>query len=170
MQITINGLSAESIEKAANRVRRLQRSYERKNRQFVQELTKIGINVMYENLVGYGDSEIPEPNNPHVMMGHKEGIMRATLRLRGEDVMFVEFGAGVHYNTPAGSSPNPLGVELGYTIGSYGMGQGANDYWYYEEDGVVYQSYGTEATMPMYKADVAIKQQFASIARSVFGS
>ena len=170
-KITIDALSAESLEKAAQRVRKLQKTYVNRNREFVRQLTDVGIKVIYMNIWGLGDSEPPEPNEPHVIMGNKDGVMTATLRLRGEDVMFVEFGAGVHYNTPAGQSPHPLGVELGYTIGSYGHGQGANDYWYYtDDDGYMHQSYGTEATMPMWKADQEIRQKFASIAKQVFGS
>lgn len=168
-QIRINALSADSLSKAAKRVRKLQQTYVNRNREFVKRLTEAGIKVIYMNLWGEGDSEIPEPNTPHVMMGNKSGHMTATLRLRGEDVMFVEFGAGVHYNTPAGSSPHPKGAELGYTIGSYGFGQGANEYWFYEDDdGYTQLSYGTEATMPMWKADMEIRQKFVGIAKSVF--
>jgi hypothetical protein len=38
----------------------------------------------------------------------------------GTDAVFMEFGAGVYYNGAVGSSPNPLGAVLGFTIGSYG--------------------------------------------------
>ena len=168
-KVTIDALNPDSFTRAANRVRKLQRTYANKNRVFVRRLTQKGIRVIYQNLNGDGDSEYPEvPNEPHVVMGAREGVMTATLRLRGEDVMFVEFGAGIYYNGPAGGSPHPLGVELGYTIGSYGQGQGAQDHWFYEKDGDTYFSKGTEATMPMWKADQAIRQEFASIAKSVF--
>ena len=167
-KITIDALNPDSISKAASRVRKLQRAYVNKSREFVRRLTEKGIKVIYENLNGDGDSEYPEPSVPHVMMGHKDGMMTATLRLRGEDVMFVEFGAGIHYNGPAGSSPHPMGVELGYTIGSYGQGNGAYEYWFYEKDGTTHISEGTEATMPMWKADKAIRDDFANIAKSVF--
>lgn len=39
-------------------------------------------------------------------------------------MLFIEFGAGIHYNGSAGSSPHPKGNEFGYTIGSYGKGLG----------------------------------------------
>ena len=174
-KIKVDALSAESLEKAASRVRKLQRAYVNANREFVKRLTARGITVMSENLYGRGDTEPPEISTPHVMMGLRDGIVSATLRLRGEDVMFVEFGAGITYNGPAGSSPHPLGVELGYTIGSYGKGNGRKEYWFYDEvdeEGDVHTqvSYGTEATMPMWKADQAIKNEFASIAKQVFGN
>lgn len=170
-KITIDALSAESFEKAAARVRKLQKVYYNKNREFVRELTKAGLRVISANIQPQeGDSEPPIPNNPHVMVGDKDGVMTATLRLRGKDVMFVEFGAGVHFNGPAGQSPHPLGLELGYTIGSYGLGQGKYDTWVYKtDDGVYHVSEGTEAMMPMWRADQEIRNTFASIAKRVFG-
>ena len=42
-----------------------------------------------------------------------------TIEMFGEGVLFVEFGAGVHFNDNLHGSPHPQGVELGYTIGDY---------------------------------------------------
>lgn len=85
--------------------------------------------------------------------------------------MFIEFGAGIHYNGAAGSSPHPKGEEFGYTIGSYGQGKGKNESWvYYADSGEWVRSYGTEATMPMYKASVEIIQNIRKIAKEVFSS
>ncbi len=167
--IVIDGLSAKSLANAAKAVDRYAKQFNIKHAEFVRELTKAGIQVMYDNLYGYGDSEPPQPqDNPRVYVGVKGGVLSATLRLRGEDVAFVEFGAGVHYNGTG--SPHPLGVELGYTIGSYGHGQGTQDHWWYEdENGITVISYGTEATMPMYKADQHIRNNFVDIAKRVFG-
>lgn len=169
-KISINILSEKSIRDAIAEIEAYKQQFIDKNREFVRKLSEAGIKVMYQNLYGYGDSEPPEPSDPHVMVGFSEGVMQATLRLRGEDVMFVEFGAGITYNGPARQSPNPKGMELGYTIGSYGLGQGAMEYWYYRgDDGQWHISYGTEATMPMYKAGMEIRQRYAEIAKSVFG-
>lgn len=170
MILTIN---ADDFAKEARRIKALQEEYRSKVKDFIQELIGVGIPVIYRNLYGAGDSEPPDlaTTTPHVMMGVRDGNMFATLRLRGEDVMFVEFGAGVHYNGPPGQSPNPKGAELGYTIGSYGLGQGRYDHWWYTDDnGEMKVSYGTEATMPMYKADMEIQHRYIDIARKVFGS
>lgn len=169
-KIVINGLSAESLSKAANRVRKLQKAYYNKNREFVRRLTEAGLEVITESLGQMqGDSEAPTPNRPHVRLADSGINMQAVLRLHGEDVMFVEFGAGIHYNGSPNSSPNPKGIELGYTIGSYGKHQGLEDHWFYEDDnGITVISYGTKAVMPMWKADLEIRQKFASIAKEVF--
>lgn len=87
----------------------------------------------------------------------------------GEDAVWIEFGAGVYYNGNAGSSPNPWGENLGYTIGSYGKGQGKRKVWGYYRDGELILTHGTPATMPMYNALKQACDNIWSIAREVFG-
>ena len=178
-KITINGLSANSLRKAAKQVERYQLQVSLKNKELVRELTKKGIEEAGNHLTFKGDSTPPTipTTNPHVRMGKSEGQMYAAVRLKGKDVAFVEFGAGIHYNTPVGTSPNPYGVELGYTIGSYselggnGYSQGQNEFWGYEdENGVFVTSYGTEAAMPLFHASEKVKECYADVAKSVFRS
>ena len=171
MVLTIDGLSAKSLADAARNIDRYQNTLMNKNREFTEALCNAGLKVMTDNLVGAGDSDAPVPDYPHIKVDVVSGDIVATLVLRGEDVMFVEFGAGVYYNGASGDSPNPLGVGLGYTIGSYGSGHGKQEMWHYFDDdsGHWKTSRGTEATMPMYKADMEIRQKFADIAKRVFG-
>jgi hypothetical protein len=89
----------------------------------------------------------------------------------GDDVAFVEFGAGVKMNTPVGSSPHPKGAELGYTIGSYGKGMGAREIWGYYAEGAdkgLVLTRGTESTKPLYNALVKVAPQVGKIAKEVF--
>lgn len=89
----------------------------------------------------------------------------------GRDAVFMEFGAGVYFNGPAGSSPNPLGAENGFTIGSYGNGQGAKETWaFYDMAGNKQISHGTPASMPLYNAITAAANDIAQIAREVFST
>lgn len=87
---------------------------------------------------------------------------------RGEDAVWVEFGAGVHYNGSAGTSPHPKGSELGFTIGGYGKGMGKKDVWGFYEDGELRLTHGAPATMPMYNAAKTVCDEIAEIAREVF--
>ena len=173
-KITVNAASADSLSKAAERIRKYQRALANKNREFVKELAKTGIEEISKSLgvdPQYDDEykeEMPQYNHPHVFAGSKDGEMRATLKLTGPNAVFVEFGAGVHYNTPAGQSPHPLGEEFGYTIGSYGHGQGANDSWSYTKDGTTRLSHGTQALMPMWNASQEIRQEAVGKAKSIF--
>lgn len=171
--ITINALSEKSLREAAKQVERLKKDYEAKNKIFVKELAKAGMVEARNHLVGDGDSDPPDfyTDNPYAKSGNKGAYAESTLRLQGDDVAFVEFGSGVHYNGHPNSSPHPLGVKLGYTIGSYGWHQGLEDHWWYKgDDGEQHLSYGTEATMPLFHASEHIKQEYKRIAREVFGS
>jgi len=88
----------------------------------------------------------------------------------GEDAVWCEFGAGVYYNGSVGSSSNPYGNELGFTIGSYGKGYGKANAWGYYEDGQLIITRGTPATMPMYNAVQEVTRKAIEIAREVFGT
>ena len=89
----------------------------------------------------------------------------------GTDAVFMEFGAGVYYNGAVGSSPNPLGAALGFTIGSYGYGQGKKEVWgYMGEDGRLHLTHGTPASMPLYRAVQSVVNDIEQIAREVFSS
>lgn len=87
----------------------------------------------------------------------------------GEDAIWVEFGAGVYHNGSAGSSPHPRGAELGFTIGSFGAGNGRKNVWGFYEGDALKMTHGTPAKMPMYHAVQTVCKEIASIAREVFG-
>ena len=89
----------------------------------------------------------------------------------GDDAVFMEFGAGVYYNGSVGSSPNPLGAGLGYTIGSYGKGNGKKQVWGFKgADGKVHLTHGVPASMPLYKAVKSVADDLERIAKEVFGT
>lgn len=163
-------LSTNSIKNAIAEIEEFKQELKFKVSVFVQRLAAEGLTVVNANKQNFqGDSDGSDLD-AFVRMTYTDNSATATLVLSGKDVAFIEFGAGVHYNTPAGTSPNPLGQELGMTIGSYGQGKGANDSWvYYDEDRGKYKtSYGTKAAMPLYKADEAIRNKFLDIAKEVF--
>lgn len=87
----------------------------------------------------------------------------------GPDAVFVEFGAGVYHNGPAGSSPHPEGAENGYTIGGYGKGLGQRQTWGFRKNGEVVLTHGTPAAMPMYKAQKYVVQRIYTILEDEFG-
>ena len=89
----------------------------------------------------------------------------------GEDAVFMEFGAGVYHNGSVGSSPNPLGTNLGFTIGSYGLGNGAKNVWgFRDENGELHLTHGVPASMPMYRSMMAVVDNIEQIAREVFST
>lgn len=162
--------SHESINDAIKQIQQYKQSLASKNEEFVRKLAELGINVArVEIMHTKGDSNRPVLFETKV---NSFGMFKqAIINMSGQDVLFIEFGAGVHYNGAVGSSPHPKGEEFGYVIGSYGFGQGAKDYWYYvDESGAARKSYGTEASMPMYKASLAIMMEIQRIAKEVYGS
>lgn len=163
-------LSHKSIQNAINEVRKYQREFIEKNELFVRRLAELGIPVIDQNIsVAQGDSD--KNHNTYIKINSFGSYSEAKLVVEGSDLLYIEFGSGIHYNGSSGTSPHPKGEEFGYTIGSYGKGQGSKDFWfYYADTGEAVMSHGTEATMPVYKASVEIIQNIRRIAREVFGS
>lgn len=163
-------LSHKSIQDTIKQLRAYQKSLVSKNEEFVRRLAELGIPVIDENIaLAQGDSD--KNHNTYIRINNFGGYSQATLVCEGSDLLFIEFGSGIHYNTPAGTSPHPKGQDFGCTIGSYGQGNGKNESWvYYADSGEWVRSYGTEATMPVYKASVKIMQNIRKIAKEVFAS
>ena len=157
-----------SITNAIKELELYKESLRTKTDIFLEKLLKLGVPVIDERIASAsGDSD--KTHYTHIKIRSFDDYFEATLTVEGSDILFIEFGAGIHFNTPAGTSPHPKGEEFGYTIGSYGYGQGAKDFWYYVADtGETVRSYGTQATMPMYSAEMEIIQNIKRIAREVF--
>jgi len=87
----------------------------------------------------------------------------------GPDALFMEYGAGVHFNGTAGSSPHPHGQEAGMLIGEYGRHMGRHDSWAIpgSTHTTPILTHGTPASMPMYRGAEAVKADLTDIAREV---
>lgn len=163
-------LSQKSIMDAVKQLQEYKELIKRKTSIFVQRLAELGIETIdVRKNNSRGDADVSDLQS-YVWLDYKGSSVMATLVLAGKDVAFVEFGAGVHYNTSAGSSMHPKGMELGMTIGSYGKGQGKNDFWFYYDEGTgkVEKSYGTRFAMPVGSAAEVIRHRFINVAKEVF--
>ena len=88
---------------------------------------------------------------------------------RGEQAVFIEYGAGTYFNTQAGSSPHPWGESQGYLIGTFGHGNGRKKAWgFFDRNGDVLITHGTPAAMPMYRGVSEAIRAIDEIAREVF--
>ena len=103
-----------------------------------------------------------------------QAIMKMTGReTRTEDgrifysVLGIEFGSGIYYNKTA----NPKSSEFNMGVGTFpGQTHAFQDKWYYlGDDGEWHASHGVQASMPMYKASVEMRQKLDSIVKEVFG-
>lgn len=162
-------LSEKSIQDAIKEIESYKRQFIDKNELFVRRLAELGTPVIDQNIAAaQGDSE--KSHNTYIKINSFGNYSEAKLVVDGKDLLFIEFGAGIHYNGSAGTSPHPKGEEFGYTIGSYGKGQGKKDFWfYYADTGEAVMSHGTEATMPVFRASQEIIQNIRRIAKEVFG-
>lgn len=107
----------------------------------------------------------------------KGEIVKAEIAIVGSDVLFVEFGAGIAYNTGA---QHPQAGEFGYGIGTYPSKHPPNrainpGYWYYSDHDSVgatvrKRSIGTEATMPIYNASETMRNEIITKAVDAFRS
>lgn len=143
----------------------------------VKELAELGIPTIEENVAKasftYDSQGIQSGSDTehktYVKVDSLIGMSKATLVLEGKEILFIEFGAGVHYNGAVGTSKHPKGKENGFLIGTYGYGHGSQQVWgYYADSGELVLTHGTEATMPMFKASEVIRQKVVEKAREIF--
>lgn len=163
-------LSINGIRQLQKDLKKFEEEINRKNVVFVRRLAEVGIPII-DSRIAWAQGDSDKSHNTYIKLTAGVNYTVATLVVEGRDILFIEFGAGVHYNGMAGKSLNPKGAERGYTIGSYGQGKGTQDSWTYEAPtGEWVRSYGTEATMPVYTASLEIRRKIRSIAKEEFGS
>jgi hypothetical protein len=102
MRINIE-LSQKSIQSAIKQIENYRDKLIRKNREFVKRLGEVGIPVIDSNIaVAAGDSD--KTHDAYIKINSFGDYAQATLIVSGKDLLFIEFGAGVHYNGSVGSS------------------------------------------------------------------
>lgn len=178
-QITVR-LSKDSIEKAIRRLEEYKKWVNEKTRALLEQLSLLGIN---EASIRFAGAQYDGINDVRLSTQETtEGTSIVyTILAEGQAVCFIEFGAGVYYNSAAYPLPKPEGVV---GIGEYGQGKGKQNYWGFYGDqpgsnGWVIQNgkgrsvvitQGNPAAMPMYYASSEMKQRILSIAKEVFNS
>ena len=166
------GLNESDIEKLINDLKKFKTDFQKKVDKYRERMAEeIASSASHkfssstiEHTVG-GSSR-----KPNVTVSVDERGSVSVVVADGEDAVWCEFGAGVYFNGSVGSSPNPYGKDLGFTIGSYGKGYGKGKAWgYYDEGGELVITRGTPASMPMYNAAKEITKKAIKIAKEVFG-
>ena len=153
--ITIKAeLDPSSIENALAEIKKYRMSLQDKLQTLVNELVQAGVEIAKLQVANtQGDSDLPAVTYEINSQGD---IIKAVIALVGNDALFVEFGAGIAYNT---GNQHPWADEFGYGVGTYPSKHPPNKAinpgrWVYghNDDGSPIWSIGTEATMPMYHA------------------
>lgn len=185
--IHIDLFDVASIDRAVREIRDYSKWVERKTdelRQRVAELIRDHAEPFYQDAM-VSDTYLARASDSDRF--ESEGPIRASVQVtvdpqgdgitlvvaHGKDAVWIEFGAGVHYNGAAGRYANPLGENLDFisAIGTYGYGNGAKDTWgYYDENRVLHLTHGAPASMPLYNAVMAVVNDIERIAREVFST
>ena len=166
------GLGVTDINRAIREVNKLKQDFRNKvdtYRKRIAEELAVQASLNFGNAV-VDDVIHGSPRRPDVAVTVSERGSISVVVAEGEDAVWCEFGAGVYHNGSVGSSPNPYGNDLGFTIGSYGKGYGKKQAWgYYDENGDLVITRGTPASMPLYNAAQEVMRKAIEIAKEVFG-
>ena len=160
-------IKAKGLDELIKQVDNMKKQLPNQMELFIQKLLESGIPVVDNYyMISQGDSS--PAHSSYVTVENLGSSVKGTLTVEGEDIAFVEFGAGIYFNH---GTEHPQASEFGFGIGTYGQGKGMNDYWYYyDSTGYAKRSYGTEMTMPVYRAGQQMIKDFDSIVKEVFGN
>lgn len=181
-KIVVDALDTASIDAAPREIREYEKWLDGKCEELrvriaelIRESAEAGFRAVADTEILKGGTEMMTMGDVSVEVEYQENL--TVVVANGSDAVWIEFGAGVYYNTPAGTSPNPLAADaqaltgMPFTIGSYGHGLGAKMVWGYRgADGEKHVSRGTPASMPFYHAITAIVNDIGAIAREVFST
>lgn len=164
------GLNTKDIDRAIKELEKYKQEFRLKVDEFRKRIAE---ELANEAQTGFNGAIIDDltkggGRKPEVTVSITDRDSISIVIANGEDAIWCEFGAGVYHNGSVGSSPHPLGVELGYTIGSYGKGYGKGNAWGYYENGELKITRGTPASMPMYNAMKSVIDKAVTIAREVW--
>lgn len=172
--ITVDVLSPSSISNAIAELEQYKRWVEQKASELAEALSEVGI---YEASIRFAGAMYDGTNTVHVETV-KINDNTYEIKANGDAVAFIEFGAGVYYNTAGYPLEKPPGIV---GIGEYGNHNGQKRGWVYPVSKGVGSSgrqikpnwiftRGNPAAMPMYYASKEMQDKLLSVAREVFGS
>lgn len=160
-ELTINPFDRKSILKANKYIQEKKATFKAKETELLSRLAFMGatrVSIRFSQAI-YGDDH-------DVVVSTLLYDNQAVIKAQGEDVCFIEFGAGVRYGYGY-EGERPEGIV---GIGEYGKGKGKNPkgWWYTGKDGKGHHSYGNPPAMAMYKTKVELAEEISTIAREVF--
>lgn len=174
--ININLFDSKSIQNAIKQIEQYRDDLPRKCQEICRRLSEEGVRVadVAINSVPIGRTITLTTDINPLKIGCQAIMKMIGRETQTEDGrifrthLAIEFGAGIRYNPTA----NPKAQEFGMGVGTF-PGQShafdPNGWNYLGDDGEWHHSYGVQASMPMYKASVEMRQKIDSIVKEVFG-
>lgn len=159
-------LSQDSIQGAREELNNFADMIKAKLPEFVEELAEIGVKVIeanVQNALGADNKDVDIKTD--LQQGNDRATM--TIRVSGTDILFIEYGAGIRFNN---GNVHPWAYLHGYGVGTYPNQTHAfnPNGWFYRKGGALHRSYGTMATMPVYKAYMTMADKVSEVAKRVF--
>ena len=163
-------LSTKGINRAIKELDRYKQEILRKEQRLLEGLSALGLS---EAKVRFTSAMYDGTNDVTVSLDKIENGY--VIEAKGRAVAFIEFGAGVYYNsTDPYPAPRPDGIV---GIAEYGQGKGKRRAWYYkgdagtngevQENGAI-KTRGNPAAMPMWYASEEMRKSILKLAREVF--
>lgn len=169
--VTFN-CSQEGMEEYANLIRNYRTNISRLNDKFARRLAEEGFDVASMSIQSSTHYDHDKPVGTLEIHREETGeVSSCTLTFTGEQVLFIEFGAGFYWNDKV--IQTSWAEQFGYGVGTYPGQTHANDekgWSYFGEDDRWHHTRGTEATMPMFNAKQTMRERFVQIAREVYQS
>lgn len=164
-------LDVASLDRAISELDTYQEELMSKLESFVDALLSVGVAEASGRASSYAGDSKPAKVVAEYVLKSKDKLL-ATIALVGEDAIFIEFGAGIAYNT---GMEHPKAGEFGYGVGTYPSKHPPNrainpGYWFYRENGELKKSIGTQATMPIYFASETMRNNAIQKALEIFRS
>lgn len=156
------------VESIIKNITNIQKTLPEQMENFLRNLMNAGIPIIDLNYVkSRGGNDYTMQHSSWVEVVNNGDRIVAKLIVEGEDLAFVEFGAGIFFHTTG----HPLENEFGMGVGTYPNQTHAYDnfWWYKGEDGKSHFSKGIGAQMPVFKAGEEIANKFEEVARETFG-
>lgn len=165
LKLKINLNKPDSIENAIKELQDYEKKLNNKIQKLIESLTNDGVEVANAWIMAsQGDSEKPKVTFQVSPVGD---IVKAQVFMTGKDVLFIEFGAGIHFN----GEDTPHAADFGYGIGTYNPNSNNAmelEGWYYWTGTERVHSYGTEGTYPMYHAAETMRNNIIKKALETF--
>ena len=166
--IEIDLFDTKSVDKAITELKDIRQEWQRKTKLCSEMIAAAIADEIQKNMdaIPYTDDVInvkthqPEPRRS-ALSAYSTGNR---VHIGGQEVVFVEFGAGIAHNEAA---HNGLAQRVGFetAIGSYGKGQGNKPYWFIAHNLI---SKGTPMYAPIVHAIEVIEPQIPTMVRQVF--
>lgn len=165
--IRISLTTPDSLQKGIDALKQYEMELDAKCQLFVKKLGDHGLEVLDANI-----SWIAPEGDIDTKLSFTDNGCTAIITMSGQEVAFIEFGAGVRYNTSVGSSLHPKGKDLGFTIGSYNpnskRAENPKGWFYTDSDGTKQHTYGTPTYAPLHTSEMEMINVINKIAREVF--